>query len=190
MIKTPSKNGQLKAQTNSLIKKDLRKLSNEEAFKNGTNIRTALRLNGVAVRLFLLAELELTLQLVDAATTMQTNEEKLLALDVMLEHFPAFTVEEFYLMFREIAYGKHKLYNRLKLAEFLEVGRKFEGTRAIQILEVQHRPGYDPHRRHSEAQPLRKFLALTAGDLNEIEKAQTKKKNANQSVGSSNVTAG
>ena len=181
MIKKPLLNGQLKAQTKSLIKNSsaIVKLSKAEAFNNGTNIRTALRVKGVEVRLFLLAQLELTLQLVDASTTMQSNEEKLLALDVMLEMFPAFTVEEFYILFREIAYGKHKLYNRLKLAELLEAARKYEERRAIEILEVKHRPGYDPHRRHSDWQPLRKFLALTPGDIIEIEKAQTKKKNFN-----------
>ena len=91
-------------------------LTKVQAFREGTNIRKAIRLQGRYVRLYLLAELETCLKLVDASTTMQSQEEKLMAIDVLVEQFPAFTVEEFYLLCREVATGRWQLFNRLKLA--------------------------------------------------------------------------
>ena len=148
-------------------------LTKVQAFREGTNIRKAIRLQGRYVRLYLLAELETCLKLVDASTTMQSQEEKLMAIDVLVEQFPAFTVEEFYLLFREVATGRWQLFNRLKLAELMQCARDWEEQRAVNILERQHQPEYDPYRRHSAATSKRKYLALTPGDLIEIEKLQT-----------------
>lgn len=113
--------------------------------------------------------------LVDAGTTMQSQEERLLAVDVLLEEFPAFTVEEFYCLFNDIARGKYKLFNRLKLAELMDCARHYEGVRAETILEQRHRPEYDPHPRSSTGMPIRKYLALTPADLLEIERVTSSK---------------
>jgi len=110
--------------------------------------------------------------LVDAGATMQTQEEKLLAVDSLLELFPCFTVEEFGLVFKEIYQGVHKLYNRLKLGEIIDACKDFEERRARDILERKHQPERDQFERSSTAQPLRKFLALTQEDLQAIERLQ------------------
>lgn len=174
MTGKPSKGGQISSLTQNLLQGNAGQMTKAEAFQKGTNIRKAIRLQGKYVRLYLLAELETCLQMVDAATTMQSNQEKLLAVDVLIEEFPAFTVEEFHLLFRDVMKGRWQLYNRLKLAELMQCARDWEGQRAEQILEQQHRPGYDPHRRHSADTSKRKHLALTPADLIEIERIQTK----------------
>lgn len=117
-----------------------------------------------------MAELERALMLVDAGTTMQSQDEKQLAVDTLIELFPAFTVEEFNIVFKEIYQGVHKLYNRLKLAELLEACRDYEERRARDILERLHQPERDQYERSSTAVPLRKFLALTEEDLKAIER--------------------
>ena len=46
-------------------------------------------------------------------------------------------LEEFKLIFQEIARGKHKLYNKLKAPEIMEVCRKWESRRS-ELLERLH----------------------------------------------------
>ena len=186
---TALKHGQLSRSTENLLSGLQVPLKPSSAFLEGTNIRRALSVNRQQVRLYLLGQLDTCLKMVDASTTMQSQEEKLLALDMLIEEFPAFTVEEFHLLFRDITKGKYKLYNRLKLAEFMECARQWEGVRAVQVLEQQHRPGYDPYKRSSHAVPKRKFLALTVDEIQTIERQESKQANAAQEAGQANQSS-
>ena len=159
-------------QTQLLLEGKKLHISRLDAHENGTNIRTAMRIQAAKTRLYILAQLERALMLVDAGATMQTQEEKQIAVDSLIELFPCFTVEEFGLVFKEIYQGVHKLYNRLKLAEIMDACRDFEERRARDILERKHQPERDMYERSSSAQPLRKFLALTEEDLKAIERLQ------------------
>ena len=169
---TTSKAGQIKPGTLELLKGRKLRISTYDAHEHGTNIRTAMRIQPANTRLYILAQLERALMLVDAGATMQSQEEKQIAVDSLIELFPCFTVEEFGLVFKEIYQGVHKLYNRLKLAEIMDACRDFEERRARDILERKHQPERDMYERSSSAQPLRKFLALTEEDLKAIERLQ------------------
>jgi len=143
----------------------------DEAFSQGTNIRKALRLDKRAAKAYLLKELGLTLRLVDAGTTIQDAEELRYVLDALIEEFPAYTLEEFRLVFERIRRGKAgELYNRLKLPELIKICQRYEGERAAYLEGLHSRP--DPYRRTSEGQPKRVALMLTPDDLQTIEAAQ------------------
>tara|TARA_R110002020_G_scaffold47228_1_gene134432 strand:+ start:268 stop:720 length:453 start_codon:yes stop_codon:yes gene_type:complete len=141
-------------------------LTPQNAWEDGTNIRTALRLHPQRVRAWFLAELGKLIKFVDATKTIQDDDEMKETARALMEEFPAFKLEEFKLVFEGIKRDKFgKLYGRLKLGEIMECCRKWEGMRAERILEREHRPEYDPHTRSSSRIEERKAILLTEEDL-------------------------
>ena len=151
----------LTVSTQLLLRGESGNLTPQNAWKEGTNIRTALRLHPQATRAWFLAELGKLIKFVDATKTIQDDDEMKETARALMEEFPAFK-----LVFEGIKRDKFgKLYGRLKLGEIMECCRKWEEMRAERILERQHRPEYDPHTRSSQGQPKRKAILLTEGDL-------------------------
>jgi hypothetical protein len=152
--------------TQLLLRGESRNLTPQNAWEGGTNIRTALRLHPQQVRAWFLMELGKLIKFVDATKTIQDDEEMKETARALMEEFPAFKLEEFKLVFEGIKRDKFgPMYGRLKLGEMMECCRKWEEMRAERILERQHRPEYDPHRRSSDGEPKRKAILLTEGDL-------------------------
>jgi len=150
----------------ALLRGESPKLTPQNAWEGGTNIRRALRLHPQATRAWFLAELGKLIKFVDATKTIQDDEEMKETARALMEEFVAFKLEEFALVFEGIKRNKFgPMYGRLKLGEIMECCRKWEEMRAERILERQHRPEYDPHRRSSEGEPKRKAILLTEGDL-------------------------
>ena len=138
----------------------------QNAWSEGTNIRTALRLHPQQVRGWFLAELGKLIKFVDATKTIQDDEEMKETARALMEEMPAFKLEEFALVFEGIKRNKFgPMYGRLKLGELLECCRKWEEMRAERILEREHRPEHDPYRRMSTEVVKRKAIMLTVEDL-------------------------
>ena len=136
------------------------------AWEEGTNIRTALRLEPHKTRAWFLAELAKLIKFIDATKTIQDDEEMKETARALMEEHPTFKLEEFALVFEGIKRDKFgPMYGRLKLGELLTCCRKWEEMRAERILERRHRPEYDPHRRASTEIKERKAILLTVEDL-------------------------
>jgi len=141
-------------------------LTPQNAWEEGTNIRTALRLQPQAVRAWFLAELGKLIKFVDATKTIQDDDEMKETARALMEEFPAFKLEEFALVFEGIKRNKFgPMYGRLKLGELMECCRKWEEQRAEKILERRHRPEYDPYERTSPQEKKEKAILLTTEDL-------------------------
>lgn len=152
--------------TKALLKGETHALTPQNAWQEGTNIRRALRLHPQATRAWFLAELGKLIKFVDATKTIQNDEEMKETARALMEEFPAFKLEEFALVFQGIKRNKFgPMYGRLKLGELMECCRKWEEMRAERILERQHRPELDPHRRHGGEKDMRKAILLTTEDL-------------------------
>ncbi len=138
----------------------------QNAWYGGTSVRRALRLEPARTRAWFLAELGKLIKFVDATKTIQDDEEMKETARALLEEHPAMKLEEFRLIFEGIKRNKFgPMYGRLKLGEIMECCRKWEGTRAEKILERDHRPEHDPHRRYSGSVEPRKAILLTTQDL-------------------------
>ena len=161
-----SRTSSLTVRTQGLLQGDSGNLTPQNAWEEGTNIRRALRLQPHAVRAWFLAELGKLIKFVDATKTIQDDEEMKETVRALIEEFPAMKLEEWACIFSDIKRDKFgPMYGRLKLGEIMSCARKWEEMRAERILERQHRPEYDPHRRSSEGEPKRKAILLTEADL-------------------------
>jgi hypothetical protein len=144
-------------------------LTPANAWEEGTNIRTALRLHPQATRAWFLAELGTLIKFIDATKTIQDDDEMKETARALMEEFPAFKLEEFSLVFEGIKRNKFgPMYGRLKLGELMECCRKWEEMRAERILERKHRPEHDPYQRGYNREQPRKAILLTVEDLIEL----------------------
>ena len=161
-----SRTSSITDRSQALLRGDSANLTPQNAWEEGTNIRTALRLNPQATRAWFLAELGRLIKFVDATKTIQDDEEMKETARALMEEFVAFKLEEFALVFEGIKRNKFgPMYGRLKLGELMECCRKWEEMRAERILERKHRPEHDPYQRHSGSQEPRKAILLTVEDL-------------------------
>ena len=159
----------LTVSTQLLLRGESGNLTPQNAWKEGTNIRTALRLHPQATRAWFLAELGKLIKFVDATKTIQDDDEMKETARALMEEFPAMKLEEWSLIFSDIKRSKFgPMYGRLKLGELMECARKWEEIRAERILERQHRPEYDPHQRGYNREEPRKAILLTVEDLIEL----------------------
>lgn len=157
-----------------------------EARKHGTNIRTAMRCDPAGVSVFLAGLIARTCAMVDASTTIRDDDELVAVVDAIVEEFPTMMLEEWTLICRDLQRGKFgPLYNRLKLPEFMDAARKWEGKRAEQYLERTHNPGHDPFRRSSHDEPKRVALMLTPEDIAILDRVQTGREKRTTKVGPS-----
>lgn len=150
----------------------LQSASPTDAWRNGTNIRVAMRLEPGAVSVWFAGRVARMCQMVDASTTIRDDSELVAVVDALIEEFPTMKIDEWECLFREIERGRFKLFNRLKLPELMEAARQWE-TRRADILEREHRPEFDPYRRASADVPKRVALLLTPEDIQILDGAQT-----------------
>lgn len=114
-------------------------LTPEEAFRDGTNIRTALRIEPQQTRAALLKLVTDLVKFVDAKRTLESIDDYLFTVECIIESHPTMTLEEVKLVTQGIKKGQYgKMYERLKTQEILDACRKLESDRA-EILERIHR---------------------------------------------------
>ncbi len=161
-----SRTSSITGSTQLLLRGERRNLTPQNAWEEGTGIRTALRLHPQATRAWFLAELGQLIKFVDATKTIQDDAEMKETARALMEEFPCFKLEEFALVFEGIKRNKFgPMYGRLKLGELMECCRKWEETRAERILERKHRPERDHYQRHAGSVEPRKAILLTVEDL-------------------------
>ena len=130
----------LKVSTISLITDNRINFTPQEAWQDGTNIRTAVKHNPAIVRGWILAEVGRLVKEVDANKTLSTDEELQFCCRSILDDHPTLKLEELRTCFNMIRQGKFgKLFERLKTAEILACLRNYEGEVRAEIIERLHR---------------------------------------------------
>jgi hypothetical protein len=107
------------------------KATNEQAWKEGTNIRTALRIHPEATRGAVISMVKSVCDFVEAKKTLQSLEGYALCAETIFDIFPTLKLEEFRLICDRMKTGYYgKYYERLKIQEFRECIIKHEEERA------------------------------------------------------------
>ena len=132
------------------------KTTSETAWKEGTNIRTALRYFPEQTRSEVVQMIKKTVEFIDAKKTLNGFEDFALCAETIFEVFPVLKLEELRLICERMKQGYYgNFYERLKIQEFRDCIIKHEEERAA-ILEQQHKtitrgaedptnvPEYDP----------------------------------------------
>ena len=123
---------------NAISAPGLFKYTPEEAWHEGTNIKTALRCYPEKTRTEIIDLIQKTIDFIDAKKTLQGFEDVALCAEMIFEVFPVLKLEEFRLVCDRMKQGHYgKFYERLKIQEFRECLIKHEEERAP-ILERQH----------------------------------------------------
>ena len=153
----------LKDCTISLITDNRTNYTPLEAWRDGTNIQTAVKHNPAIVRGWILSEVGRLVKEVDANKTLSTDEELQFCCRSILDDHPTLKLEELRTCFNMIRQGKFgKLFERLKTAEILECLRQYEGEVRVEIMERLHREEkgeqYKPIERNANAQNLSELL--------------------------------
>lgn len=118
-------------------------LDHSTAFFQGTNVRTALRMDPVETRATLVNMVGDLVKWVDAKKTLQDEAQVIFTVEAILKQLPCMTLEEIRMAFDLMKMGKlGKFYERLKTAEILECLMKVDAARA-DLLERRHM--YDAH---------------------------------------------
>lgn len=128
------------------------------AFFQGTNVRTALRIQPEETRMALVKMVADLVQWVDAKKTLNSTEEITFTVEAILQQLPAMTLEEIRMAFDQIKMGKFKLYERLKTAEILDCLMKVDAARA-DLLERRHQ-----YEAHQGQQVMTQMLARTINE--------------------------
>ena len=119
--------------------KGIVKYTPKEAFKEGLNVRKALRLQPKQTKQILCALVMDLCQFVDAKRTLTTDDDIIYAVEAIIKDFPILTIEEFRLICDRMKRGQHgKFYERLKLAEIAEAIKHYEGNQRAKVLEDMH----------------------------------------------------
>lgn len=114
------------------------KYTPEEAWEQGTNIKTALRLMPEATRAAVISMIKSTVDFIDAKKTLTSFEDVALCAEMVFEIFPVLKLEELRLVCDRMKTGHYgKFYERLKVQEFRDCLTKHEEERAP-ILERMH----------------------------------------------------
>jgi len=118
------------------------KYTPEEAWHEGTNIKTALRCYPEETRVEVVKLIKKTVDFIDAKKTLASFEDVALCAEMVFEIFPVLKLEELRLVCDRMKQGHYgKYYERLKIAEFRECLQKHEEERAP-ILEKMHKQIY------------------------------------------------
>jgi len=147
-----------------LLKDKSLNLTPEKAWKEGTNIRTAIKENPAMVRGWIMSEVGRLIKELDAKTTIAGDEELIFCCNAIVEDHPTIKLEEIRTCFNMIRKGKFgKLYERLKTPEILEFICRYEGEVRAEIMERYHtekKHDWDVSdlKRSSDYKPLGEFL--------------------------------
>jgi hypothetical protein len=107
------------------------KTTSETAWKEGTNIRTALRYFPEQTRSEVVQMIKKTVEFIDAKKTLNGFEDFALCAETIFDVFPVFKLEELRLVCDRMKQGHYgKFYERLKIQEFRECLIKHEEERA------------------------------------------------------------
>ena len=107
------------------------KATNEQAWEEGTNIRTALRIQPEATRGAVISMIKSVCDFVEAKKTLQSLEDFALCAETIFDIFPTLKLEEFRLVCDRMKTGYYgKYFERLKIQEFRECIIKHEEERA------------------------------------------------------------
>jgi hypothetical protein len=130
-----------------LLKDNLVSVTPEDAWNNGTNIRTAMKESPAMIRGWVMAEVGRLCKEMSMKTTISSDEELIFCVRSIIEEHPTIKIEEIRACFDMIRKGKFgKLYERLKTPEILEFLRRYEGEVRCDIIERQlqnERHGYE-----------------------------------------------
>jgi hypothetical protein len=119
--------------------KGIVKYTPKEAFKEGLNVRKALRVQPQQTKQILCALVMDLCQFVDAKRTLTTDEDIIYTVEAIIEGYPILTIEEFRLICDKMKRGQYgKFYERLKLAEIEEAIKHYEGNQRAKVLEDMH----------------------------------------------------
>jgi hypothetical protein len=124
-----------------LVTKDL---TPEKAWRDGTNLISALRADQPVIRAWLAASLFALVKALGCRNTFDNQEQVLDACDSLIDEFPALKMEEVALVFLWLRRGKlvKDLFGTFRERELLDAFRKYEGEYRARILEEQNRVEY------------------------------------------------
>ena len=115
----------------SISEPGLFKATNEQAWTEGTNIRTALRIQPEATRGAVISMVKSVCDFVEAKKTLHSLQDYALCAETIFDLFPTLKLEEFRLICDRMKTGYYgKYYERLKIQEFRECIIKHEEERA------------------------------------------------------------
>lgn len=114
------------------------KATNQQAWVEGTNILTCLRIDAAATRAAVLSMIKITSDYIDAKRRLQTDADYIMVAEMIFHDFPTIKIEEIRLVMDRMKLGKYgEYYERLKAPEFHKCFRKHESDRAY-VLENLH----------------------------------------------------
>lgn len=123
----------------SISKAGLFKATNEQAWLEGTNIKSALRVKPEETRAAVIMIIAQVSEFLDAKKRLHDVTDYALCAEMVFEFFPVLKLEELRLIADRMKMGVYgKFYERLKISEFRECIIKHEEQRAS-IIENQHR---------------------------------------------------
>jgi hypothetical protein len=114
------------------------KATSQQAWVEGTNILTCLRIDPTETRKAVLGMIKNTSDYIDAKKRLESNSDYIMVAEMIFNDFPTMKIEEIRLVMDRMKVGKYgDYYERLKAPEFHKCFRKHESDRA-HILENQH----------------------------------------------------
>lgn len=124
------------------------KATPKQAWVEGTNIRSALRVRPEETKAAILAMVKGVSDYVDAKKRLETASDYILTTEMILEVFPVFKLEELRLVCDRMKTGYYGgFYERLKAAEFRKCMEQHEAERAPLLEELNR------HKERDEVDP-------------------------------------
>ena len=115
----------------SRISNPLEKISPDDAWSNGTNVRSAMKADPKMAFSTLTALLMDAVAYLDMNKTLRDENDFIHAVRHLVDDFPAMKLEEWKVIMDRLKAGKYgKLYERLKLPELVEIFQSYEGERS------------------------------------------------------------
>ena len=118
----------------------------------GTNVKTALKINETATRAALVGMISRCVDFIDANKTLTEPAHIALTVNELVQQFPAFTLEDWrlclYMMAKE-SFGPY--YERLKLAQFVDCFTKYDQLKQPVIQTIRENERKDAERMQQEA---------------------------------------
>ena len=150
----------------SLQELDVSSLTVAQCFE-GTNVKTALKVNEGATRAALAGMISRCVDFIDANKTLSEPAHIALTVSELVQQFPAFTLEDWrlclYMMAKE-SFGPY--YERLKLAQFVDCFTKYDQLKQPVIQTIRENERKDAERMQAEA--MRHLRPEYATEVNPI----------------------
>ena len=145
---------------------DVSSLTVAQCFE-GTNVKTALKVNEGATRAALAGMISRCVDFIDANKTLSEPAHIALTVNELVQQFPAFTLEDWrlclYMMAKE-SFGPY--YERLKLAQFVDCFTKYDQLKQPVIQTIRENERKDAERMQQEA--MRHLQPEYATEVNPI----------------------